>query len=164
MAKRLKFCAALLFLTLMTSLASAQEVRGIEIVEYGLYAVDKTDCKRDAQGIERCDRNNIRHAATTWTVPANIGVEFGLRYRIVGRPRNAKISIRRVWLLPGGGFQPPSGKSIDHIDRVDTVEIGQSTLMSYGFDDAWELVPGPWVVKFFYNDRELGQRTFTVVK
>ncbi len=37
-------------------------------------------------------------------------------------------------------------------------------LVTYGFDDAWELVPGPWRVQFFYGERLLGERTFTVVK
>jgi len=160
----MKLVAVLLGLLLSTSLAIAQTVTGIEITEYGIYAVDKSACQRDAQGIERCERSNIRHAATTWTIPANIGVEFGLRYRVLGAPAGTKLTIKRVWVLPKPGFHPPSGPAIGHLDRTDTVTIGGDTLVTYGFDDAWELVPGRWTIKFFYGDRLLGERQFTMVK
>ena len=160
----MKFIAAIVGLLLSASFAFAQQVTGIDVTEYGIYAVEKSDCKRDAQGIERCDRSNIRHAATTWTVPANIGVEFGLRYRVRGAPAGAKLTIKRVWLLPKPGFRPPSGPAIDHLDRVDNVTIGGDTLVTYGFDDPWELVPGRWTIKFFYGERLLGERQFTMVK
>jgi hypothetical protein len=160
----MKFLIVLAVLLLTTAFADAQQIKGIEVTEYGIYAVDKAACKRDAQGIERCDRSNIRHAATTWTVPANIGVEFGLRYRVTGVPAGAKISIKRVWLLPPPGFHPPSQPPIDHLDRIDDVTVGEPMLVTYGFDDAWELLPGTWTVRFYYGERLLGERKFTMVK
>jgi hypothetical protein len=159
----MKFIAACIGLVLSTTLACAQQVRGIEVTEYGIYAVEKSDCHRDQQGIERCSRGNIRHAATTWTVPANIGVEFGLRYRVVGAPPGARLTIKRVWLLPKPGFRPPSGPAIDHLDRADAVFAGEDTLVTYGFDDPWELVPGHWTIRFYYDDRLIGEREFTMV-
>ena len=160
----MKFIVACIGLLVSASLACAQQVKGIEVTEYGIYAVEKTGCNRDAQGIERCDRGNIRHAATTWTVPANIGVEFGLRYRVTGVPTGTRVTIKRVWLLPKPGFRPPSGPAIDHLDRADAVIAGQDTLVTYGFDDAWELVPGRWTIKFYHDDRLIGERQFTMVK
>lgn len=160
----MKFVAAYIALLLSVSLANAQHVTGIDVTEYGIYAVEKTACKRDAQGIERCDRSDIRHAASTWTVPASIGTEFGLRYRVLGTPAGAKLTIKRVWLLPKPGFRPPSAPAIDHLDRFDSVAIGNDTLVTYGFDDPWELLPGPWIIKFYYGDRLLGERQFKMVK
>ncbi len=160
----MKLVAILLGLVLSASLADAQTVKGIEITEYGIYAVDKSNCQRDAQGIERCERSNIRHAATTWTVPMGIGVEFGLRYRVRGAPAGAKLTIKRVWILPKPGFRPPKGSAIDHLDREDIVTIGGDTLVTYGFDDPWELVPGRWSMKFYYGSRLIGERQFTMVK
>src|SRR5437868_5385476 len=88
---------------LAMSSAHALDVQRIEIVEYGIYTVDKASCERDAQGIERCERRNPRHAVSTWTVPAQLGVEFGLRYRIVGAPKGDTVTMKRVWRLPEPG-------------------------------------------------------------
>lgn len=150
-------------LLLMTANAQSQDVKRVEVIEYGLYSVDKTFCNRDSQGIERCDRSNVRHAATTWNVPAQLGVEFGLRYRVVGAPIGSQVDIKRVWLLPPPGFRSPSAdKPIERLERTDRTVIGQSTFVSYGFDDRWELVPGPWILEFWHKGQKLGQQRFIV--
>lgn len=157
------FMAAVLLA--LAPLAWAQDVQRIEIVEHGVYTVDKFNCQRDSQGIERCDRGNIRHAITTWTIPAQLGIEFGLRYRVVGTPPGAPVAIDRVWLLPGSGFHPPgANQPIMRLVRVDRVVIGGTTLVSYGFDDPWELVPGTWVLRFSYRGRVLSEQRFNIVR
>jgi hypothetical protein len=94
-----------------------------------------------------------------------IGVEFGLRYRIVGAPKGAKISVKRDWRLPEPGFRPPSAdQPILRLDRVDETKIGDTVYVSYAFDDPWELVPGPWTIEFWYGDRKLDERQFMVSK
>jgi hypothetical protein len=161
-----RLAPALLLFILAPAVAWAQpaQIERIAVTEYGLYTVDKQTCQRDEQGIQRCTRSNARHAATTWTVPAQIGVEFGLRYSVVGQPSGAPVSVRRVWVLPPPGFQPPgSNQPITRLERVDETAIDGSVFVSYGFDDAWELVPGPWVLQFWDGDRLIGSQTFTVV-
>ena len=37
-------------------------------------------------------------------------------------------------------------------------------LLGYGFDNAWEIVPGVWTEQIWYQDRMLAERTFTVSK
>ena len=144
--------------------AQTPQVQRIEIVEYGIYAVEEKNCQRDAQGIARCDRTDVRHAATTWTIPAQHGVEFGLKYRVAGSPNGAQVTLKRDWLLPDPGFRQPGKEPITRLDRVDQVRIGDVTYVSYGFDDPWELVPGPWVLEIWYEGRRLTSRTFNVVK
>ena len=152
-------------LLLTSSVAWAQTVRGIQIVEYGIYTADKGSCQRDAQGIQRCNRTNVRHAATTTDVPAEIGVEFGLRYRVLGTPDGSKVSIKRVWLIPAPGFQAPGAtQPLRRLERVDNTAIGETNFVSYGFDDTWELVLGPWILEFWYGDVKVGEQRFTVVR
>ena len=160
----MKISAVACAMLLASSAAWAQDVQGIEIVEHGVYTADKSSCARDAQGIERCDRSNIRHASTTWNVPAQLGVEFGLRYRVVGKPKGAKISVKRIWLIPEPGFRAPNKEPIRRLERSDDAVIGEAKFVSYGFDDSWELVPGQWVLEFWYADRKLGEQRFTVGK
>lgn len=147
-----------------SALAQTPQIQRIEIIEYGIYTVNETNCHRDDQGIERCDRSDVHHAATTWTIPAQHGVEFGLKYRVVGSPKGAKVALKRDWLLPGPGFLEPGKPPLKRIDRTDNVAVGDTTYVSYGFDDPWELVPGPWVLEIWSGSRKLTSQTFTVVK
>lgn len=145
--------------------AQAAQIQRIEVGEHGIYTADKSNCQRDAQGIERCGRSNVRHAVATSTIPAQLGLEFGLRYRAIGTPAGAQVTLQRAWLLPPPGFRPPAPKpAITRLDREDTFTLGQTVLVTYGFDDAWELVPGPWTLEFWYAGRKVGSYTFTVTK
>jgi hypothetical protein len=144
--------------------AQTAQIQRVDIVEYGIYTVNETNCRRDAEGIERCERSDVRHAAATWTIPAQHGVEFGLKYRVVGAPKGAHVALKRDWLLPGSGFLAPGKPPLKRLDRVDNVAIGDTNYVSYGFDDPWELVPGPWILEIWDGDRKLTSQTFTVVK
>lgn len=136
----------------------------IDVVEYGIYSVAKTNCKRDEQAIERCDRGDIRHVSTTWTIPARHEVEFGLKYRVIGGPKQGTLKLKRLWLLPGAGFVPPGKEPIKQLVRFDLIPAGGVVLASYGFDDTWELVPGPWIMEIWDGDTKLFSHAFNVVK
>jgi hypothetical protein len=150
--------------TVASSYAKTPHVERLDIVEHGIYTTAKENCQRDNQGIERCDRMDFRHASTTWIIPAQHEVEFGLRYRVVGTPKGSKVTLTHDWLLPAPGFQQPGKSPITRIDRTDPVAIGEVAYISYGFDDPWELVPGPWVLEIWDGERKLTSQTFIVVK
>ena len=73
----------------MPAQAGQESAIRMEVTEYGLYTADEQGCTRDDQGIQRCERANIRHAATTLTVPAQRGVQFGVKFRVFGSPAGA---------------------------------------------------------------------------
>jgi len=136
----------------------------IDLLEHGIYSVAKTNCHRDEQSIERCDRGDMRHVSTTWTIPARHEVEFGLKYRVTGGPKQGTLTLKRLWLLPGSGFLPPGKEPIKQLVRFDKVPTGGVVLASYGFDDPWELVTGPWTLEIWDGDNKLFSQTFKVVK
>lgn len=161
----MRWMAVWLFVVPSLAWAQAARIERIEVLEYGIYTTDKTNCRRDEQGIERCSRSNIRHAASTWTIPAQLGVEFGLLYRAIGSPPGTRVTVQRAWLLPPPGFRPPVPKPpVSRLDREDILALGDTVLVTYGFDDSWELVPGPWTLEFWYAGRRLGAQTFTITK
>jgi Domain of unknown function (DUF3859) len=47
---------------------------------------------------------------------------------------------------------------------LSNLKIGAICLLGYGFDNAWEIVPGVWTEQIWYQDRMLAERTFTVSK
>ena len=155
----------LLSFTTTSAFAQTANIRRIEIVEYGLYTADEKDCHRDDLGIQRCTRTNVRHAATTLTVPAQRGVQFGLKLKTVGAPAGATVNVKRVWLFPPAGVNSPTSKEpLLRLDRDDMVTIGKTDFTSYIFDDPWELVPGTWTLEYWLGDRKLLSRSFTVVQ
>jgi hypothetical protein len=96
-------------------------------------------------------------------VPARIGVQFGVRYSIIGAPAGQEAIIRTKWLVPAPGMRNPRTGVVTRVDEADeTVVIGTDRLAGYKFSQAWEVVPGNWTLELWSNDRKLGSVTFTV--
>jgi hypothetical protein len=156
---------ALAFLMPIVSSAKAQQVTSIDIVEYGLYTADRVKAQRAASGVLQATIGNIRHAATTTTVPAQIGVRFGFRYRVNGLPAGQKVQLRKVTVYPAGGARPPN--STQPLQKNETAlapTIGETTYTGYTFDEAWERLPGTWTIQLWYGDRKFAEKSFTVVQ
>lgn len=156
---------AAFFLTLADAQAQSQRIDQIEVVAQGIYVADRQDCRRDERGLSRCTFTNVRHAATTTTVPAEIGVIFGGEFRIVGGPDRASVNLRKVWIIPAPGLRSPNAaEPIRRIEREEARAIGSVFRSTFGFDDNWELVPGTWILEFWDGDRRLLSQEFTIVE
>jgi hypothetical protein len=149
---------------LLSEPALAQvKVTAAEIVEYGIYTAEIQTAKRDSKGVLQSNLGNIRHAATTTTVPARHGVRFGIRYKIIGTPDGATIPIKFVTVFPLAGLSPPNmAQPIHNSESNQTLKIADIGYHDYGFDDPWELVPGPWTIQIWYDKTKLAEQKFTV--
>ncbi len=155
---------AIAFATVLTFGAQAQQVTSVEIVEYGIYTSDVTQSQRTGSGLLQSTLTNIRHAATTTTIPAQHGIRFGFRFHVTGSPAGAKVELRKVTLFPAPGLKSP--KSAEPLRRNEYTlvkSIGETSYTGYNFDDPWELVPGTWTVQLWSGDRKLAEQRFTVV-
>jgi hypothetical protein len=145
--------------------ASTLQIDRIDITEYGTYTLDRTIQGRDAQGINQATATNIQHAATTRTVPAQIGTTFGFRYKVIGKPEDTPINLRRIVVFPPSGLRPsPSSKPVSQDESTFQTKIGQTSYMFYTFEDSFELLPGTWIIEMWYGNRKLAIQRFTVVK
>lgn len=163
----MRFALALCALLLSAGLAGAQDVniQGLEIVSYGIYTADKAGTRRDANGVLTTNIDNIRISAATRTVPAQIGVKFGLQYKVVGTPAGAPVQLREVVIYPPGGIHPPGKDTLISVAADVSVKIGTEMRSDfYGFDDSWELVPGTWTFQIWRGTHRLAEQKFTVVK
>jgi hypothetical protein len=144
--------------------AHGQDVTSIEVTEYGLYTADQDKGQRNSAGVLRSEVSNIRHAATTTTVPAELGVHFGFRYKIVGSPTGKPIELRKVTIYPPAGLKSPKAPTpLQNSSYTLSRKIGETSFTDYAFDDPWELVPGPWTIQLWLGDRKLAEKKFTVV-
>ncbi|MFN3655881.1 MAG: DUF3859 domain-containing protein [Pseudolabrys sp.] len=149
-------------LTVCPGWAQAQ-VRGIEIVAYGIYTAEVQSSKRDIRGIKQTTSTNFRRAVATTAIPAQLGLRFGMQYKVIGAPAGKTISLKSVVVYPPAGLRSPAvAQPILRNETTSTAKIGETTYEGYRFDDPWELVPGPWTIQLWYGDRKLAEQTFTV--
>jgi hypothetical protein len=139
------------------------QIKRVEILDYGIYSVDVKSSRRDNQGISQNISTNVRLAKATTTVPAEKGVEFGVRYKLDGAPVGATVSLREVTIVPSPGLQPPTASQpIYTSTTVTKSKIGEVSFSGYRLDDPWELLPGVWVIQLWYGDRKVAEQNFTV--
>ena len=147
--------------------AQGGKVERIDIVEAGLYRA-QTVSIAEAPDTATRQRNILSETlllAPTTRVEAKIGVHFGIRYRVVGRPNNATIKLVSATQYPAPGLKNPKTDSIQTRGEHSLfATIGQVNYRGYLFEHDWELVPGAWTFELWDGKRKLASQTFEVVK
>ena len=159
---------ALLLLAVSLGEAAAQaKVDRIEIVETGLYAAE-TALIEHAPLTATGQRNVLSKTtliAPATRIEAKVGVHFGLRYRVIGRPNNATVKLTSVTQYPVPGLKKPGTQTVqDRGEHSLFATIGAINYRGYVFEHDWELVPGTWTFELWDGKRKLASQTFDVVK
>jgi len=161
---------AVTFLLLVLSFANAAaqgpQIQRIDVVDYGLYSASVTSAHRDSQGILQNTSTNVQHLQTTQDVPAQIGIRFGFRFKAVGEPNGARVTLKKITIFPPGGLRnPDSAQEISRSEGAVTATLGNEVnYTAYKFDDPWELKPGLWTIELWYENRKLASQDFKVFK
>jgi len=158
--------AAALVLTAILGIAApatAGEVSGVEIVEYGLYTAEVTGQLRDTNGIISNVIENLCHIATTTTVPMRGRLHFGFRYRVDGPVPGDTVPLTLAVRFPATVQPNPSVHPLTEHERGTTLTIGAVSYTGYSFDQAWEFVPGTWTLSVRQGGRTLAEKSFAVV-
>jgi hypothetical protein len=161
---------ALLLLAALAGGAYAQggsKVDRIEIVETGIYRAETATIEH-APGTASRQRNILSETkliASTTRIEAKLGVHFGMRYRVVGRPSLATVRLLSVTQYPAPGLKNPKGGGIQKRGEHQLfATIAQINYRGYVFEHDWELVPGAWTFELWDGNRKLASQTFQVVK
>jgi len=160
---------ALLVLAACLGGAGAQDsqVDRIDIVETGIYRAQtvSTEQAPDTASRQRSLLSETRLLVSTTRIEARIGVHFGMRYRVVGRPADASVRLTSVTHYPAPGLKNPNaGKSLLRGEHPLFATIGQINYRGYVFERDWELVPGAWIFELWDGNRKLASQTFEVVR
>ncbi len=147
------------------SMAHAQTVQRVDIMEVGLYTVhtDKSvEAPGTPSGVSRLV-SDIELVKSTTTVPARLGSNFGFRYRIVGKGKS--VTVKKVTHIPEPGVRNPETGNVN-LTSVVLIDrpFGTTHFTSYSFDHDWEIVPGTWTMELWVGDRKLASQSFEVVK
>ena len=162
----MKIALSFLLLMFLATGAHAQtaQIDHIDILEAGIYAGDRAPCNLSDVGINYCDVSNERLTAATTTIPAQQGLNFGVRIRPVGAPEGTTVTLKRVWIYPPQGIHAPSNaQPVRRLEDDWPVVIGRADIESYNLTDPWELVPGVWTFELRDGNRRLVSQQFTVV-
>jgi hypothetical protein len=159
-----KLLAVFALLLIAATGARAQDVR-IEVTEFGIYAVERAPQGRNSAGIGQSTVSNPRLAVSTHNIPAQLGVTFGFRYKVVGSSAGEEIELTKVTTFPSPGLRPPgAGAPIPKTERTLLNKIGETRFTSYVLSDDYEVVPGVWTIELWSGGRRLASESFTVMK
>jgi len=162
----MKAAAIALFALLAAGPALAQaQVRDVKIVSFGIYTADVQSSTRDSQGVRQNVSTNFRLAVTTTTVPMQLGVRFGFEYIVAGPSRGAAVTLKKVTIYPAAGLKSPAmPQPIHQNESTASAKVDVKSYTGYRLDDAWELVPGDWLIQLWDGNRKVAEQKFTLVE
>ena len=160
-------------LALIIALAApvrAQDARidRLELVESGFYDTTKATVTgtTPSAGAVTGAVNQIGDVALLAAPPeasARVGIGFGVRFRSFGERDGERAMLRSVWQIPPPGIvNPANGNTYRQSVSDFATTIGTNHWRGYGFDAAWEVVPGTWTVEIWQGDRKLLEKSFEI--
>jgi hypothetical protein len=162
------FRFSLLLLVLATAPAAwAQQVERVEIVEWGIYRDNRTGVAPAPLAVTGTTNlvTNVRLRQKTTTIPALVGMTFGIQYKVVGARPGTTVRLRCVTRLPSQGVTNRDTGQKFAVSEFDADAIvGSVTYLGYSFDFDWEVETGPWTLEIWHDGRKLGEKTFIVTR
>jgi len=148
----------------------AQSVTGITIAKVGSFAGRSTSATAEAG--QQSPTGTVG-TVTDWhfvsdstDIDGKTGTQFGIEFHIEGAPAGEAVTLHLALTFLAQGIRNPNTGETLHSAKIafPNIKIGALCLLGYGFDNAWEVVPGAWTEQIWYRDHMLAERTFTVSK
>jgi hypothetical protein len=95
-------------------------------------------------------------------VPAIVGTTFGIQYVLRGTPKGQVVKLTYVTRFPQSGIVNDKGQKLEKSQFEWNDTIGETRIRTYTLDNAWEVVPGDWMLEFYYEGRKIGEKRFTM--
>ena len=108
-------------------------------------------------------RKNYVLQKQTRDVPATPGTRFGFRYIIDPSDSSREVPVTVQWFFPSPGLTNPKTGRRDRMNKVTyNAPTKEDLLVDYGFDHAWECVPGTWEFRLLVDGHVAIQEKFLV--
>jgi len=152
------------------TVAPAATISGVTVTDAGTYTGVSKSATAEA-GQQSPTRtvgtlSDWRFASDSTDIDGKVGTQFGVEFRVDGAPAGDSVTLYLTLTFPPQGIRNPNTGETLHGATIalPNAKIGARCLIGYGFDNAWEIVPGPWTLQVWYQNRMLAERTFTVSK
>jgi hypothetical protein len=153
-----------------TVVAPAASISGITVTNAGIYEARSVGAPSGTGQLSPTGTigtaSNWHFVSKTTDVTGQVGTQFGIEFRLEGNPVGDGVTLHMLLKLPPQGIRNPNTGETMHTAKIafPNLKIGALCLLGYGFDNAWEIVPGVWTEQIWYQDRKLAERTFIVSK
>ncbi|MCB1497473.1 MAG: DUF3859 domain-containing protein [Bauldia sp.] len=147
--------------------ADGATVERIDVLDTGVYTVEAgaVTADPDAPGGEITAVPVATNVEATTEITGKLGLEFGLRYVIVGTPEGSDVPLDFVIRYPTDGLKDPAeAEPILETRFSRDKAIGETLYLGYGFENDWEIVPGTWTFEIAHDGKTLVTQAFTVMK
>jgi len=154
------FAAALALLATF-SVARADQPR-VEIIDFGAYATgSRTTIPMPISVSGRMNLvDHVRLTEKTREIMGQLGTSFGFRYRVLGVPSGATITVRT---LHPRLTNPETGKTMNYGEREQEASPGSERYTGYSFDASYEIAEGEWAFQILYEGRVIGEQKFKII-
>jgi hypothetical protein len=143
----------------------AEEITGIDIVEYGIYTSDIIGtiyAPLTTSGKYNLIKN-INLVKKTDTIPATKGTKFGLFYVINGDFEGEEVNITEIIRFPNPGYRDPkTGKLFRQSEFSSIKKVGSKNFVAGMFSEDWDIYPGTWKVQLEHKGQILAEKSFIV--
>ena len=142
---------ALVLLATAPLAAEAQPLE-LEIVQSGIYELEPGSANRPTL------------LASTTTIPAELGREFGFEFNVRGTEPGVPVELTLVTEFPPQGlYGLETQKTLLRDERNFRSMSDFRGYQGYRLDSPSELVLGTWTFKIFYGDQLLAAQSFVLV-
>lgn len=156
-------------LVALTPMAAAAEVRltGIEVLDAGTYETVAGDVTAEpgTPGGEILSALTATLIEATTSPKAVVGTDFGFRYKVVGEPEGAIVSLDYVVIYPEAGLPDPEIDTPIREARFKREKaIGATDYLGHVIEEPWEAVPGTWTFEIWQGGEQKAARSFTLTE
>jgi hypothetical protein len=139
-------------------------VERIDVTDYGIYVAEKSETTTKGKNSLHYAVENVAIVSMTDAVQALPRVKFGLRYRIIGDPLDAPVTVKIVVKYPAQGVVSPKTGVLHDFTYTVTDHIGGLySFAGYSADETWELVSGVWTLQLWVAEKMYVEKSFTMV-
>ena len=160
----------LLAVTAAGAVAQTPTVSGLTVTHVGSYTAVTTSAiahsgQQSPTGTIGTDVN-WHFVSDSTDIRGEVGTEFGIEFRVDGTPAGESVTLYLTLSFPPSGIRNPNTGELMRTARIafPNMKIGDLSVLGYGFDNAWEIVPGGWTMQVWYQDRMLVEKSFTIKK
>ena len=158
---------SLILLLLLTPVVNGDVVvRAVEITAFGVFQDHGKQFERgySASGPGTYSLEYARFIDFKNEIPGELGINFGIQYIIHSTPKGKPFKVTGVITYPDPGLASPDGDNYKSSQEDMIVNLGEKNFYGFGFDKAWEIIPGEWKFQIKHKDAVLAQKTLVVLE
>jgi len=153
----------LAFVAMLGCATPPPEAVYVELYKVGLFGVRGVEVSdpNSPFGSHR-EANRRRFFLETHEVPAKLGTNFGIGFRVTSDPPRPTVDLEVLWITPPI-TSPDTGETFSEFGHSETLVSNRKQHLGFGFDRQWECVAGTWKLQLIHANEVVFETTFEVL-